>query len=233
MRNACLSVLLLACVSGAAVAAPVLSVDSPIYSATVTAGTIVPHTFVVTNLGDEALHISRVSTSCGCTTAALAKNDLASGEFVRVEVSVNTSGFYGTVTRTVSVESNDPAAPVAVFTIQITIPEPAVLSVPSVSPSDLAGFFYVLLDVRTVEEYAAGHLLGAINIPLADLQNDLAAWVDRLPRTVPLVIYCLAGGRSLQAATVLTEAGFTKAFNLEGGITRWQAEFGDRYLFAW
>lgn len=233
MQKTTLFLIALACFAGAAVGAPVLGVDSPLFSATVPAGTIVPHAFVVTNVGDETLHIARVSTSCGCTTAALAEDDLAPGESVRVEVAVDTSGFYGTVTRTMTVESNDPATPVAVFTIQITIPEAATVTVPSVLPSDLVGFFFVLLDVRTVEEYAAGHLLGAINIPLADLQNDLATWVERLPRDVPLVIYCLAGGRSLQAATVLTEAGFTNAFNLEGGITRWQAEFGDRYLFAW
>jgi rhodanese-related sulfurtransferase len=216
----------------AAVAAPMISVDNSIYSVTVQSGSLVTHPFVVTNIGDEALNITNVRTSCGCTTAALAKRDLAPGESVHVEATVNTTGFRGTVTRTISVTTNDPSSPTAVLQIVITIAESTAPVVQEISVSDLRLVFYFLIDVRTPGEYATGHLFGAMNIPLAEFQTNLAAWLPRLPREVPIIVYCLGGVRSLQAATILVEAGLANVVNLTGGITEWNSEFGEGTLFA-
>ncbi len=216
----------------AAVAAPMISVDNSIYSVTVQSGSLVTHAFVVTNVGDETLNIMDVRTSCGCTTAALAKRDLAPGESVDVEATVNTTGFRGTVTRTVSVSSNDPTSPTAVLQIVVTIAESAAPVVHEISVTDLKLVFYFLIDVRTPEEYAAGHLFGAMNIPLSEFQTNLAGWLPRLPREVPLILYCKGGARSLQAATILVEAGLTNVLNVTGGITEWNSTFGEGTLYA-
>jgi rhodanese-related sulfurtransferase len=198
----------------------------------VQSGSLVTHPFVVTNIGDETLNITNVRTSCGCTTAALAKRDLAPGESVNVEATVNTTGFRGTVTRTISVTTNDPSSPTAVLQIVITIAESTAPVVQEISVSDLRLVFYFLIDVRTPGEYATGHLFGAMNIPLAEFQTNLAAWLPRLPREVPIIVYCLGGVRSLQAATILVEAGLANVVNLTGGITEWNSEFGEGTLFA-
>jgi rhodanese-related sulfurtransferase len=216
----------------AAVAAPMISVDNLIYSVTVQSGSLVTHSFVVTNVGDETLNITDVRTSCGCTTAALAKRDLAPGESVNVEATVNTTGFRGTVTRTVSVTTNDPSSPTAVLQIVVTIAESTAPIIQEISVTDLKLVFYFLIDVRTPEEYAAGHLFGAMNIPLAEFQTNLASWLPRLPREVPLILYCGVGARSLQAATILVEAGLANVLDLTGGITAWNNAFGAGYLFA-
>jgi len=60
-----------------------------------------------------------------------------------------------------------------------------------------------LVDVRTPEEYAAGFVAGAINIPL----DELSARLDELPTDVPIIVYCRSGSRSAQAATILCDAG--------------------------
>jgi rhodanese-related sulfurtransferase len=216
----------------AAVAAPMISVDNSIYSVTVQSGSLVTHSFVVTNIGDETLNISSVRTSCGCTTAALAKRDLAPGESVNVDATVNTTGFRGTVTRTISVTTNDPTTPTAVLEVVVTIAESAAPAVREISVNDLKLVFYFLIDVRTPEEYAAGHLFGAMNIPLAEFQTNLAAWLPRLPREVPLILYCGLGARSLQAATILVEAGLSNVLNMTGGITAWNNAFGAGYFYA-
>ncbi len=216
----------------AGVAAPMISVDNPIYSATVQSGSLVSHAFVVTNTGDQTLSITNVVTSCGCTTAALDKRDLAPGESVSVTATVNTTGFQGTVTRTVSVSSNDPVNPTAVLQMVLTIAQTTAPAVQEISVSDLKLVFYFLIDVRTPEEYAAGHLFGAMNIPLSEFQTNLAAWLPRLPREVPLIVYCKGGARSLQAATILVEAGLTNVLDLTGGITAWNSAFGNGYLYA-
>ena len=74
-----------------------------------------------------------------------------------------------------------------------------------------------LVDVRTPEEYAAGHIDGAINIPV----QQLAARVSELaPKDKELVLYCRSGNRSKTAARILEGAGYTKVFDL-GPMSAW------------
>lgn len=63
----------------------------------------------------------------------------------------------------------------------------------------------VLLDVRTPAEFAGGHVEGAINIPVQDLERRLGELNGRGPN---VVVYCRSGGRSATAAVLLARAGF-------------------------
>lgn len=80
----------------------------------------------------------------------------------------------------------------------------------------------VVLDVRTPEEFAAGHLPGAINIP----HTEIGARVAELDgaRDRDIVVYCRTGKRSAQALDLLEQSGFTRLFHLEGDYTRWSEE---------
>lgn len=82
----------------------------------------------------------------------------------------------------------------------------------------------VLIDVRTPEEFAEGHLEGAVNINLqgADFEGEIA----ELDPEGTYVVYCRSGNRSAQAATIMAEAGFTDVRDL-GGIQAWEAAGGD------
>lgn len=73
----------------------------------------------------------------------------------------------------------------------------------------------VYIDVRTVEEYAADHIEGDLNLPLAEL--DTAAIAERFGKDAELVLYCRTGNRSGQALEKLVAAGFTNVSN-GGGI---------------
>lgn len=77
---------------------------------------------------------------------------------------------------------------------------------------------YQLVDVRQPEEYAGGHLAGAILIPLKELPDRSA----ELEKEKPLIVYCAVGGRSKVAAQLLAGYGFTTVFNMAGGIKAWQ-----------
>ena len=72
----------------------------------------------------------------------------------------------------------------------------------------------VLLDVRTPQEYQAGHIPGSKNIPLASLAH---AGAVTFQKDTPLFVYCYSGGRSRQAADILKGMGYTNVKNL-GGI---------------
>ena len=73
----------------------------------------------------------------------------------------------------------------------------------------------VLVDVRTPEEFAGGHLPGAVNIDwFAEDFNE--RWAD-IPKDARIYVYCQKGGRSARAAGRLTELGFTRVTDLTGG----------------
>lgn len=72
----------------------------------------------------------------------------------------------------------------------------------------------LLVDVRTPEEFAAGHLPGAINIPHDEIVSGLAEL--KTPKTTEIVLYCQSGGRSGVATSSLGKAGFTSASNAGG-----------------
>ena len=79
-----------------------------------------------------------------------------------------------------------------------------------------------LVDVRTPEEFATGHIGNAsnINFRTADFKNLM----EKLDKTKPVAVYCGVGGRSGKTVKMLAEMGFKSVFDLEGGITAWQGK---------
>jgi hypothetical protein len=73
------------------------------------------------NKGDAPIHIKAVKPSCGCTTAALAKNDVAPGEKGAITATFNIGDRTGVQVKTVTVETDDPKAPQTVLTFKATI----------------------------------------------------------------------------------------------------------------
>jgi rhodanese-related sulfurtransferase len=77
-----------------------------------------------------------------------------------------------------------------------------------------------LVDVRTSEEFLEGHLKNAQNICIAS--SDFEDKVKLLDKNKPVYLYCKTGGRSANAAKILEEMGFTKVYDMQGGITNWK-----------
>jgi hydroxyacylglutathione hydrolase len=83
----------------------------------------------------------------------------------------------------------------------------------------LRGKDVAVLDVRTVAEWSAGHLPGATNIPLGELESRVA----EVPHDRPLVVHCHAGARAAIAASVLCARGVTNLRLYGGGYAEWSA----------
>lgn len=81
----------------------------------------------------------------------------------------------------------------------------------------------LLLDVRTPEEWAEGHLAGAAHRDYWGDDNFDTA-MNSIPRDRPVLVYCAGGGRSGLTAQELNKAGHLEVYNLEDGITGWQDE---------
>lgn len=82
----------------------------------------------------------------------------------------------------------------------------------------------VLLDVRTPEEFEAGHIDGARNLPLASA--DFVEQVRALDPGTTYAVYCRTDTRSGEALAVMAEHGITDAYDLAGGMEAWQAYGG-------
>jgi rhodanese-related sulfurtransferase len=78
----------------------------------------------------------------------------------------------------------------------------------------------ILLDVREDEEWAAGHIDGAVHVPMHQVPNRLAFAPDGFASDQPLVIVCKMGGRSGQVAAWLNQQGIASS-NLDGGMLAW------------
>jgi rhodanese-related sulfurtransferase len=77
----------------------------------------------------------------------------------------------------------------------------------------------LVVDVRDPGEYGAGHVIGARNIPLGELESsgELAKRKEK-----PLVIYDADGSRAAKAVAALRKSGYARACNLKGGLSGWQ-----------
>lgn len=97
----------------------------------------------------------------------------------------------------------------------------------TVSPAEAAGIIeqnagnqdFVLLDIRTPEEYGAGKIEGAINIDFYDA--DFREQLDALDKDTHYVVYCNSGNRSGQSLPVFEDLSFVQVENVAGGITGW------------
>jgi rhodanese-related sulfurtransferase len=95
--------------------------------------------------------------------------------------------------------------------------------IPAVSVDDLpvdlsAAGAPTLVDVREPNEWSAGHIAGALHIPM----GELVARLDELPREQDVVVVCRSGGRSAVVTDYLTQGGW-QARNLTDGMLAWQA----------
>lgn len=79
---------------------------------------------------------------------------------------------------------------------------------------------YILLDVRTEEEFRGKHIPGAINIPNETIEEEPAALPDKEQM---IFVYCRSGNRSKQAAQKLADLGYTNIIEI-GGIIDWKGE---------
>jgi phage shock protein E len=82
----------------------------------------------------------------------------------------------------------------------------------------------IILDVRTPEEFNAGHIANAININVAD--SNFSSEVSKLDKNATVAVYCRSANRSAVATNEMAELGFTDMYDMQGGIIDWEAAGG-------
>ena len=94
---------------------------------------------------------------------------------------------------------------------------------PSIAASELharraSGDAPVVIDVRTREEYAAGHVPGAVHIPF----DEVAGRISEVEAPNGVALYCMVGPRARKGEAALLAGGYSSVFHLEGGLAAWQ-----------
>ncbi len=96
------------------------------------------------------------------------------------------------------------------------VPIAEALGIHQEAPADL-----VVLDVRTPEEFDAGHIEGAVMLDF--YEPDFATRLAELDPDVPYLLYCRSGNRSGQTAAIMEELGFDNVADVDGGVIAWTA----------
>jgi rhodanese-related sulfurtransferase len=81
----------------------------------------------------------------------------------------------------------------------------------------------VLIDVREADEFAAGHLPGAVHVSRGLLEFKVSGTPSLMARDLKLLLYCKSGGRAALAAAVLLDMGYLDVASIAGGFDAWQA----------
>lgn len=205
--------------------APRLTVAEPVYDfGEVKEGILVVHRFLLRNEGDSVLTFPRQpSTTCGCTSAPLPKTSLEPGESMALEVRFESTGYGGyQVVKYIYVYSDDPEASQVRLTVQgyVAPHEPY-----EVTAYMLRYRYRLVLDVRDREAFARGHLLGALNVPAAEI-SEAVSWLP-----MGTIYVCDETGEvGFSVAEFLRRQGFWVTRVLAGGLAGWVKELGNYLL---
>ena len=82
---------------------------------------------------------------------------------------------------------------------------------------------YTVIDVRTKEEYDAGHIKGALNFDYYNDDFEEKIESQFKDKNKPYILYCRSGMRSLYSAQILEDLGYTDVTNMKGGFLAWQS----------
>jgi len=81
----------------------------------------------------------------------------------------------------------------------------------------------LLVDVREPDEYRAGHIPGAFNIPRGLLEFKIQELQKGGDPSHPICLYCKSGSRAALSFVALTDMGFQRVYSLEGGVDNWES----------
>lgn len=107
-----------------------------------------------------------------------------------------------------------------VFASQPTLPKATYISVQEARQWQKEGKKVIFVDVREPQEYEAGHIEGAVNIPYREIEQR----INEIGDSSPYVFYCIhSSWRAPYVANLLADQGYTNVYILEGGIAAWNA----------
>jgi P pilus assembly chaperone PapD len=107
-----------------ALGAPRATIENPTFDfGSILQGKNVEHVFILKNDGDTPLTVGQVTTSCGCTVAAVSSRTVAPGKSSEIRATFNSRNFSGNINKSIAIHTNDPITPVYTLTIKGNVVE--------------------------------------------------------------------------------------------------------------
>jgi rhodanese-related sulfurtransferase len=111
-----------------------------------------------------------------------------------------------------------------------TSTQPTVSNIPTITTKDaydlvqreIGDANFIILDVRTADEFNTGHIAGAVNLDY--YATDFKSKVSNLDQDKQYLVYCRTGIRAAAATELMLSLGFNNIHNLTGGIVQWQLD---------
>jgi len=209
-----------------------LTVDKSVFDfGTIQEGANANVSFTIRNAGNESIQIKEIRTFAACVESKpLPKKDLKPAESMRLDYVFESLGYGGvTVDRKIEIYLTQPdSKPLTLYV------RGKVLALePFQAPfGELTYNFFVLIDLRSPAQFETEHIVGAINVPAAQMESWTKAIRSRLSDEVVIYAYSQDGVESDTIVRTLRKTGFGQYISLVGGLNEWKKQKGDRFLIS-
>jgi rhodanese-related sulfurtransferase len=197
---------------------------------TVQEGIDVPVRFTLINTGKQSERIKEIRTFAACVESQPVGNPLLEpGDSLRLDYVFESLGYGGVaIDKKIEVYRDGTKAPL-VLRVRGKV---RAMEAHQVPVGEMAYNFFVLIDIRPVEDFRREHLIGAIHLPARRLRSWLEKYKERLSSEMVVYIYSGKGEESDRLAKNLREAGFRQCVSLVGGLAEWKRRYGVKWIVA-
>ena len=187
----------------------------------------------VENIGTRDLHIRNIQTSDKRFSIAPSKFVVNPGKKSSFNISIKPDDSIKKLKSIITIISNDPMQSIINFTIvgEVDLPEGSsakemvieiqVGKAKNIIHSNLGKDEFVILDVRTEEEYSNGYIENAINLNFYD--TNFKKMLKLMDKQKTYLVYCQSGIRSKKTVDFMSEMGYKKIYHMHEGIAGWEA----------
>lgn len=198
---------------------------------TIQEGTNVSVNFTVLNKSSKKAQLKEIRTFAACVEARpLGQPSLAPGERIALDFIFQSLGYGGAVVdKTIEIHYDNPS----LSPLKLKVKGKVLALEPYQAPiGEMTYNFFVLVDVRQPESFVKEHILGAINVPWAAIDQWVSEVSKSLSAELIIYLYCEDGTESDRTAARLRKKGYSQFISLVGGLKEWKNQLGKKFLVS-
>ena len=226
-----LSAILLILISAPPEEPELVAEESTFDFGTVREGVNVPVSFTVSNRGSKEVIIQEVRTFAACVERRpLAKRTLSPGGKIHLEYIFESLGYGGaTLNKKIEIHYNNRRLSPLKLNVRGKVLPLGSYQAPL---GELTYNFFVLVDIRPPESFVKEHIIGAINVPIENIQRWASEAAESISDELIIYLYSEEGKESDKAAEMLRAKGYSQYISIVGGLKEWKNQNGRKFLIS-
>jgi len=187
--------------------------------------------FSLTNTGTGEIRIREIRTFAACVQSRpLKEKIMTQGETFQLELVFESLGYGGAdIDKYIEVHYDNPkTSPLRLRVKGSVLP----LESYQASLGEMTYNFFVLVDIRTTEEYLKEHILGALNMPVEKMDRWISSITPALSKELIIYVISEEGIKSDRMVKSLRERGYVQFLSLVGGMKEWKQQNGTKFLVS-